>query len=188
MNYGYARVSSKGQARDGTSLEDQERKLRDKGAVVIYQEAYTGTKVSRPQLDKLLAQLEPGDTLMVTKLDRLARSAQQGLEIIDQLLSAGVEVYILNMGILNNTPIGKLMRAMMLAFAEFERDIIVERFEDGKAIARENPEYREGRKPVEVDEALLDELKVKVTAGECSKSQAALQLGVSRATLRKLIA
>ena len=188
MIYGYARVSSKGQARDGTSLEDQERQLRDKGAAVVYQEAYTGTKASRPELDKLLFLLGPGDTLMVTKLDRLARSAQQGLEIIDRLLAADVEVRILNMGVMNNTPMGKLMRAMMLAFAEFERDTIMERFNSGKAIARENPNYREGRKPVQVDKQKLAELKVAVEVGECSKSQAAIQLGVSRATLRKLIA
>ena len=186
MIYGYARVSTKGQAKDGNSLEDQTRALREKGALTIYEDSVTGTKTDRPALAELLAALQAGDTLMVTKLDRFARSAQQGMALIDDLLSKGIEVDILNIGRMNNTATGKLIRNIMLSFAEFERDCIVERTQAGKAIARENPEYREGRPPVNVDAAKLSVLKAKVASGECSKAQAARELGIGRTTWYKI--
>lgn len=161
MIYGYARVSTKGQAKDGNSLEAQEKALREKGATEIYADTFTGTKSHRPELDKLLEKIEAKDTLVVTKLDRIARSATQGIEIIDNLLDKGVIVNILNMGIMDNNknnPTGRMIRTVMLAFAEFERDMIVERTQEGKAIAKQNPNFREGRPVVyhkeQIDHAL----------------------------------
>ena len=145
MIYGYARVSTKGQAKDGNSLEAQENALRSAGAIEIYSDAFTGTKSHRPELDKLMVVMKSGDTLVVTKLDRIARSATQGIELIQSLLDKGVVVHVLNMGLMDNTPTGKLIRNIMLAFAEFERDMIVERTQEDKAIAKQNPEIREGR-------------------------------------------
>ena len=145
MKYGYARVSTKGQAKDGNSLEAQEIALREAGAEKIYFDAFTGTKSHRPELDKLIKVMQPNDTLIVTKLDRIARSATQGIELIQTLLDNGITVHVLNMGLMDNTPTGKLIRNVMLAFAEFERDMIVERTQEGKAIARQNPDFREGR-------------------------------------------
>ncbi len=145
MIYGYARVSTKGQAKDGNSLEAQENALRSAGAIEIYSDAFTGTKSHRPELDKLMAVMRSGDTLVVTKLDRIARSATQGIELIQSLLDKGVVVHVLNMGLMDNTPTGKLIRNIMLAFAEFERDMIVERTQEGKAIAKQNKDFREGR-------------------------------------------
>ena len=145
MIYGYARVSTKGQAKDGNSLEAQENALRSAGAIEIYSDAFTGTKSHRPELDKLMAVMQSGDTMVVTKLDRIARSATQGIELIQLLLDRGIIVHVLNMGLMDNTPTGKLIRNIMLAFAEFERDMIVERTQEGKAIAKLNPEFREGR-------------------------------------------
>lgn len=74
MIYGYARVSTKTQAKDGNSLEAQENALRAAGATEIYADAFTGTKSHRPELDKLLAVMQSDDTLKVTKLDRIART------------------------------------------------------------------------------------------------------------------
>lgn len=145
MIYGYARVSTKGQAKDGNSMEAQEMALRSAGTTVIYADAFTGTKTHRPELDKLMALLKTGDTLVVTKLDRIARSATQGIELVQSLLDKGITVHVLNMGLLDNTPTGKLIRNIMLAFAEFERDMIVERTQEGKTIAKMNPEFKEGR-------------------------------------------
>ena len=145
MVYGYARVSTKGQAKDGNSLEAQETALRNAGATEIFKEAFTGTKKHRPQLDKLLSVLKDGDMLVVTKLDRVARSATQGIELVQSLIDKGVTVNVLNMGVMDNTPAGRLIRTVMLAFAEFERDMIVERTQEGKAIAKQNPDFREGR-------------------------------------------
>lgn len=148
MIYGYARVSTKGQAKDGNSLEAQEKALRDAGVTKIFADAFTGTKADRPEFDKLLKRLQPGDTLVVTKLDRFARSATQGIELIQSLLDKGIIVHVLNMGLMDNSPTGKLICTVMLAFAEFERDMIVERTQEGKAIAKQNPNYREGRPTV----------------------------------------
>ena len=145
MIYGYARVSTKGQAKDGNSLEAQEKALRDAGAMEIYTDAFTGTKTHRPELDKLLSVMVAGDTLVVTKLDRIARSVSQGSDLIQSLLNKGISVRILNMGLMDNTPTGRLIRNVMLAFAEFERDMIVERTSEGKAIAKLDPDFREGR-------------------------------------------
>lgn len=143
--YGYARVSTRGQARDGNSLEYQEEQLRSAGAEKIYIDTYTGKVSDRPELDKLMKKLQSGDTLVVTKLDRVARSVAAGTELIDELNNRGVKVNILNMGIIDDTPTGKLLRNVMLSFAEFERDLIVQRTQEGKEIAKRKPGYREGR-------------------------------------------
>ena len=145
MIYGYARVSTKGQAKDGNSLEAQEIALRSAGATEVYADAFTGTKTHRPELDKLINVMQSGDTMVVTKLDRIARSATQGIELIQLLLDRGIVVHVLNMGLMDNTPTGKLIRNIMLAFAEFERDMIVERTQEGKMIAKQNPDFKEGR-------------------------------------------
>ena len=145
MIYGYARVSMKGQAKDGNSLEAKDAALRSAGATEIYADAFTGTKTHRPELDKLMDVMKEGDTMIVTKLDRIARSATQGISLIQSLLDNGITVHVLNIGLMDNTPSGKLIRSVMLAFAEFERDMIVERTQEGKAIAKQSPDFREGR-------------------------------------------
>lgn len=145
MIYGYARVSTKGQAKDGNSLEAQEKVLRESGANEIYVDAFTGTKTDRPEFDKLMDKIQKGDTLIVTKLDRFARSMTQGSELVSDLVEKGIKVYILNIGVMDNTPSSKLIRNVFFAFAEFERDMIVERTIEGKAIAKQNPDFREGR-------------------------------------------
>lgn len=145
MIYGYARVSTKGQAKDGNSLEAQEKALKESGAGEIYVDAFTGTKTDRPEFDKLMDKIQKGDTLIVTKLDRFARSMTQGSELVSDLIEKGIKVYILNIGVMDNTPSSKLIRNVFFAFAEFERDMIVERTMEGKAIAKQNPDFREGR-------------------------------------------
>ena len=145
MIYGYARVSTKGQAKDGNSLEAQEKALRESGANEIYVDAFTGTKTDRPEFDKLMNKIQKGDTLIVTKLDRFARSMSQGSELVSDLIERGIKVYMLNIGVMDNTPSSKLIRNVFFAFAEFERDMIVERTMEGKAIAKQNPDFREGR-------------------------------------------
>lgn len=145
MIYGYARVSTKGQAKDGNSLEAQEKSLREAGAIEIFVDAFTGTKTDRPEFNKLMGILKEGDTLIVTKLDRFARSMTQGSELVSELIEMGVRVYILNIGIMDNTPASKLIRNIFFAFSEFERDMIVERTAEGKAIARQKEDFREGR-------------------------------------------
>jgi DNA invertase Pin-like site-specific DNA recombinase len=158
MIYGYARVSTKLQATDGNSLEAQETQLRDAGATKIYQDIFTGVKTARPELDKLLAVLAPGDTLIVTKLDRIARSLEDGLKLIQDLRKKNIAIHVLNMGLINDTPTGDLIVQIMLAFAEFERRQIIERTQEGRAVARLKADYKEGRKKkyskAQIDHAL----------------------------------
>ena len=147
VTYGYARVSTKGQARDGNSLESQKAALRSAGATEIFVDAFTGTTTDRPELDRLLAEIESGDTLVVTKLDRMARSTLQGLELLQSLAEKGVTINILDMGTISNRPVDKLRLTMLLAFAEYERNMILDRTRAGKEIARKKSGYHEGRPP-----------------------------------------
>lgn len=182
MTYGYARVSTAGQSKDGNSLEDQEAKLREAGAEEIFVDAFTGTKLDRPNFNKLLTSLRSGDTLIACKLDRISRSASQGITLVDELLNRGVAVHILNMGLMNDTPTGKLIRNIMFSFAEFERDMIVERTREGKEIAKQKDGYREGRPKVDVDKVLYSEMAAKRERGEATVSECCAVLGISRST------
>ena len=102
MIYGYARVSTKGQDLYGNSLKDQEGKLREAGCDVVFHDSYTGTKMDRPEFTRLIALLKAGDRLVVTKLDRFARTTSGGIDTIRELLNRGVSFHILNMGLIDN--------------------------------------------------------------------------------------
>lgn len=182
---GYGRVSTSGQATNGNSLEDQRSKLEEAGCDDIVLEAYTGTKMDRPKFTRLLAELEPGDTLVVTKLDRFARTASEGSALVKSLLDRGVNVHILNMGLIENTATGRLILNVLLSFAEFERDMIVERTSDGKAVKRAtDPNYKEGRKALDIPEEFED-YRSRVAAGEITAVTACAELGISRSTWYK---
>ena len=180
MIYGYARVSSLTQAKDGNSLEAQEKTLREHGCTEIYKEAFTGTTTDRPELSKILAKIQKGDTLMVTKLDRFSRTASEGVDLIKDLHEKGIVIEILNMGRADNTPMGKLMVTMLLAFAEFEHDQILERFETGKAIAKAHGKKTDGRyrkDPIDLPAYLSLHQQGKITV-----EQACKELGICKTT------
>ena len=149
MKYAYARVSTRKQSRDGNGLEDQISKLRSAGYDELVVDEFSGSVTKRPNFERLLEKLKNGDSLIVTKLDRLARSTSEGSKLISDLLGRGVAVHILNMGLLDNTPTGKLITHILLAFAEFERDMIIERTQAGKEIARTKDGFRDGRPPID---------------------------------------
>lgn len=140
MKYGYARVSTVSQ-----ELEAQLQALKKEGCEKIYSEKFTGTKTNRPQFRELLSLLEEGDTLVVTKLDRLARNTVEGIEIVKDLFSRGVRVHVLNVGLLEDTTMGRFFLTTLLAVAEMERNLIVERTQEGKAIAKQRGDFKEGR-------------------------------------------
>jgi DNA invertase Pin-like site-specific DNA recombinase len=140
MIYGYARVSTQDQ-----DLSGQIEELKANGCEKIYAEKFTGKTIKRPRFTTLCRRLKHGDMLVVTNLDRFARTASDGMVLIDKLTSKGVSVHVLNIGILDDSVAGKLLRNIMLAFAEFERDMIVERLAEGKARAKLFPGYKEGR-------------------------------------------
>lgn len=180
--YGYARVSTTKQGTHGTSLEDQCDQLTVAGATVIISDQYTGTKMDRPNFSKLMKQLQPGDKLIVTKLDRLARTAIDGGAIVRELHDRGVVVHILNMGVADASPMGRMMVTVLLAFAEFERDMIIERTAAGKAAARAKGVRVDGR-PLKFQRAQRDHAMHLLD--EYSYSQVATMTGISKATLAR---
>lgn len=185
MTYGYTRVSTLKQKKDGNSLEEQKKELIKAGVPEqnIYAEAYTGTKSNRPEFTKLIDSLKDGDTLIVTKIDRFARSVLDGVSIIKDLVDRGVTVKVLNMGItVDNKPVNKAMVTMLLMFAELERDLIVERTQAGKEIAREHGVRVDGA-PIKYGREKLDlamELLEKFTYKEVEK-----KTGISVSTLQR---
>ena len=182
MIYGYMRVSTVGQVK-GNSLEEQERILRQNGATILYQDAFTGTKTSRPNFNKLLAILKEGDTLIITKLDRFARNTVEGINVVQHLLGRGVRVNILNMGTIDNTPTGKLILTVMLGFAEFERDMILQRTAEGKSIAKTKSGYLEGRPPKYTEEALVEAVMLLYSY---TYRQVSEMTGISKSTLQRI--
>lgn len=184
MIYGYARVSTKGQAKDGNSLESQIELLKSNGAEKIYSDSFTGTKTDRPNFNKLINKLKTGDTLIVTKLDRFARSMTQGSELVNELIKRGIKVNILNIGIMDNTPSSKLIRNIFFSFAEFERDMIIERTQEGKAIAKTKEGFKEGRPKKYTSNQLDNALSMlTVNGGNKSYNEVAELLGISKSTL-----
>lgn len=174
--YGYARVSTSAQ-----NLKAQQKILKDEGCTKVYSEHFTGTRSDRPEFQKLLKALKSGDTLVVTKLDRFARSAEDAIHIIRELIENGVKVHVLNMGLIDDTPTGKLILTIMSGFAEFERDLIVQRTQEGKAIARlNNPNFKEGR-PRKYTKKQLDHAINLLETN--SYNQVTEMTGISRSTL-----
>lgn len=183
MIYGYIRVSTVKQANEGNSLEVQKRLLLDNGVLEanIYQDTYTGTKSDRPEFQKLLNKLEQGDTLVVTKLDRFARSMIEGSKIVSELIKRDIKVNVLNIGTMDNTPSSKLIRNIFFSFAEFERDMIVERTLEGKQIKMQTDENATLGRPKKYKKAQRD-MALQLLEKH-SYNEVASMTGISRRTL-----
>jgi DNA invertase Pin-like site-specific DNA recombinase len=179
MFIGYCRVSTKGQL-DGNSIEEQTLSIRERYPTAeIVVESHSGAK-ERPIFNELLERLAFGDTLIVTKLDRFCRTAKEGLGYIDYLMGKDVKIHILNMGLIENTPMGRLIVTNLLAFAEFERAMIIERTQAGKALAKQRDNFREGRKPIYTPEQIEHALKL---LENNSYSQVVKMTGISKSTI-----
>ncbi|KIP28192.1 recombinase family protein [Bacillus thuringiensis] len=179
MKYGYARVSTVTQ-----DLESQLQTLKAEGCDIIYSEKFTGTTTDRPELSKVLAILSEGDTLTVTKLDRLARNTKEGIEIIEALFKRGIRVHVLNVGLLEDTTMGRFFLQTLLAVAEMERNLILERTQEGKIVARQNPNYKEGRPKSHSDKKLVEAMRMKEKMGY-SFRQLSEATGISMSTLQR---
>lgn len=176
--YGYARVSTVKQ-----DLSSQVSDLKNAGATIIYRDKFTGTTADRPEFDKLMAKIESGDTLIVTKLDRLARNTQDALNIVKQLNAEGIILRVLNIGTIDNSPSGRLIFTVFSAFAEFERDLIVSRTQEGKAWAKaNNPNFRDGM-PRKYGKEQIDFAWKLHTQDHMSYSEISKKLGMSKATV-----
>ena len=179
--YGYCRISSKSQL-DNYSLEQQKQEILSKYSnAEIFVEQHTGKTVHRPILEEVKNKLEKGDMLVVTKLDRLARNVKEGIEIVEELFSKGISVHVLNVGLLEDTTMGRFFLTTMLAVAEMERSLILERMAAGKEIAKQDPNYREGR-PKKYTKAQLAHAYELKLSGKTFK-QIELMTGICKQTL-----
>lgn len=178
MIYGYARVST-AQQDYATQIAD----LKKAGATKIFKDKYTGTTANRPEFDKLMTTIKNGDTLIVTKLDRLARNTQDALNIVKKMNAEGVILRVLNIGTIDNSPSGRLIFTVFSAFAEFERDLIVSRTQEGKAWAKaNNPNFHDGM-PRKYTKEQIDFAWKLHTQNHMSYSEISKKLGISKATI-----
>lgn len=175
MIYGYARVSTVGQ-----DLDAQIAQLKEHGAETIFAEKFTGTKADRPEFQRLLSVLKSGDTLVVTKLDRFARSTVDAITTVKELFARGVKIHVLNMGVIEDTVTGRLILTIFSGFAEFERDMIVERTQEGKAIAKQREGFKEGRPRTYTQKQLDHAISL---LGAHSYKEVAAMTGISKSTL-----
>lgn len=176
---GYARVSSQGQR-----LDNQIERLEAQGCTKVFNEKYTGTKSDREQLNTALEYVREGDALVVTKLDRLARSSVDLGSIAAQLQKKGVDLIVLDQKIDTTTPTGKLMFTMIGAFAEFERDLIRERCQEGITKAKDRG-VKFGRRP-KLSEKQLQQLRSEFQKNEIGRGELAEKYGISRPSLYRL--
>ena len=157
MVVGYARVSSIGQV-SGYGLEVQEQDIKARYPdAEVKREQHTGSG-DRPVLNQIIRELKDGDLLVVSKLDRMARNTVEGIRIVEGLFSRGVSVHVLNVGLLENTSLGRFFLTVMLAVAEMERSMIIERTAAGRAVAKLSAGYKDGRpkkhNPEQIDHAI----------------------------------
>lgn len=184
MIYGYGRVSTNKQ-----ELDIQVKALKDAGATKIFKEKVSGAKVERKELTKLLKELKAGDTLVVTKADRIARSLSQLESFVLDLTNRGIAVHILNMGLFTResmeNPITTLLFQVLGSFAQFERAMIVERTQEGIKEAR-NKGVKFGRKSKTyvIEGALLHAIE-QVEAGAMSQPEGAEYSKCSVATFKR---
>lgn len=177
--YGYARVSTNEQ-----KLDEQIARLKALGAEIIYSEKFTGSTTKRPEFEKLMAAVQPNDTIIVTKLDRFARNTKEALEAIEPLIDHNVMIKVENLGTVENTPMGRMIVRTLLSVAEMERDMIVERTQSGKIYARKhNPNYREGRPRRRITDRYQRVYEYSLTH---SIKETALTTGVSESTVKRI--
>lgn len=146
MKRGYARVST-----DGQELGRQIDALQRSGCDVIYTDVISGTKKSRPELDKMLSDLQPGDVVVIQKLDRLGRSMMHLLQLVETFKAKQVQFISLSEAFDTTTPAGSMMFALLGAFAQFERDLISERTKNALKF-KKSIGVKLGRRPVISDD------------------------------------
>lgn len=181
-SFGYVRVSTKKQSLDG-----QVDALLAAGVPVenIYGDVRSGAKWDRDGLAALRdGRMREGDTLVVVALDRLGRSLSEMVRLLDWLTSEGITLVSLREGIDLATPTGKMLAAIFVALAEYERDLIVERAEAAREAARSRG--RQVGRPKSTTPESLDKARALLNAG-WSRVRVAQELGISRATLYREI-
>jgi DNA invertase Pin-like site-specific DNA recombinase len=176
---GYARVSTKGQ-----NLESQLDMLQEAGCIKIFSEKVSGRKAERTALEQCMEYMREGDTMVITKLDRLGRTTKQLIELATMLEKRGIDLEIINMNVTTKDPMGKMFFTMMSAFAELEASLLSERTKKGLESARARG--RNGGRPGITDDkkAMIQSL---YDTQKYTGKQIAEMVGVSRATVYKVV-
>lgn len=177
---GYARTSTIEQL---AGLESQVRDLTKAGCLKVFQEQVSSVDTSRPELERTLDYVREGDTLVVTKLDRLARSMTNLMEIMGRLKGKGVELRVLALNLDTGTPHGKLMLNLLGSIAEFERDLMLERQREGIAKAKAEGRYQ-GRAPTARRKS---EDVIRLKAEGTKPDEIAAQLKMSRSSVFRIL-
>lgn len=177
---GYARTST---AEQKAGLEAQIRDLKAAGCDEIYSEELSSMAAKRPQLEAALRYVRKGDALIVTRLDRLARSVADLVAITNALREKGVGLRILSMNLDTATPTGKLMVNLLGSIAEFERELMLERQREGIAKAKADGKYQ-GRQPT-ARRKTADVLKLRADGRSANDIVSAL--GISRASVFRIL-
>lgn len=178
MKIGYARVSTRHQRE---SLDQQVAFLKKEGCTEVFSEIISGANAKRPELTKLLDYIKPGNTLVITSIDRLGRSLKDLIDIITHLKNRGINFKTIKEQMDTNTPTGMLMFNMMGAIAEFERTLINRRIYDGVKRAKEQGKFKGRRHSVE--EKIRKEYVKMMNSGQYSISYISKMAKVSRQTL-----
>lgn len=179
MFIGYARTSTVDQV---AGFESQIKELQSAGCEKIFREQVSSIE-KRSQLQSAIEFIREGDTLIVTKLDRLARSVSDLMKIIQELESKKVGLRILNLGMDTSTPTGKLMLVILGGIAQFEREIMLERQREGISKAKSDGKYK-GRKPLQSN---IKENVIRLASSGMTKVVIANQLGIGEATVYRIL-
>ena len=178
-SFGYARVST-----DGQTLDAQLEALKAADCMKVFQEKISGARADRPQLARLLKEIDGGDTLIVTRLDRLARSTRDLLNILDTLAERGAAFRSLgDQWADTTTPHGRLMLTVLGGLAEFERELIVARTSEGRTRAKARGVHM-GRPP-KLTAHQWREAQAELAAGTATQSDLARRFNVSQSTIAR---
>ena len=172
---GYVRVSSFDQNPD--------RQLEAVSVARTYTDKASGKDTQRPELDRLLAYVRDGDTMVAHSMDRLARNLDDLRRIVQNLTRRGVRVEFVKEGLTftgDDSPMATLMLSVMGAFAEFERALLRERQREGIALAKQRGAYRGRKRSLNAEQ--IGEVKRRIAAGE-QKARVARDMGISRETV-----
>lgn len=180
MKIGYARVSTQGQQ---DSLSSQQNALETYGCEKVFTDQLSGAKSDRPGLVAALDYAREGDSIVVTRLDRLGRSTVDILRTVQDLDARSITIEALDTKLDTRTPAGRLVLSVLASMAEFERNLIVERTREGLAHAR--AQGRVGGRRSKLDEAQQQAALAALASG-MSEAQVAQTFGVSRSTITRL--